>query len=71
MATETVKLRIEGMGCDGCVAAVDEALRKLPGVSQVRVDLAAGTAEVEAERSIDRAALVAAVDGAGYDARIA
>ena len=71
MATETLRLRIEGMGCDGCVAAVDEALRALPGVSRVRIDLAAGTAEVEVERPIDRAALVAAVDGAGYDAAIA
>ncbi len=71
MAAETVKLRVEGMGCDGCVAAVDEALRKLPGVARVRVELAAGTAEVELARPADLAPLLAAIDRAGYDARVA
>ena len=71
MAAETVRLVIEGMGCDGCVAAVDEALRKVPGVRRVRVDLAAGSAEVEAEAPVAAAPLVEAVDRAGYDAKVA
>ena len=71
MAAETVRLMIEGMGCDGCVAAVDEALRTVPGVRHVRVDLAAGSAEVEAEAPVAAAPLVAAVDRAGYDAKVA
>jgi copper chaperone CopZ len=71
MAVETVRLRIEGMGCDGCVAAVDDALRTLPGVTRVDVDLAAGTAEVELERPADPAPLLAAIAGAGYDAAVA
>ena len=71
MTAETVRLRIEGMGCDGCVAAVDEALRKVPGVRRVTVDLAAGRAEVEVEAPADTAPLLAAVERAGYDAAIA
>jgi Cu+-exporting ATPase len=71
MAVETVRLRIEGMGCDGCVAAVDEALRKVAGVRRVAVDLAAGSAEVEVEQPAAPAALLEAVDRAGYDAKIA
>ena len=68
MATETVTLRVEGMGCEGCVTAVHEALSRLPGVHRVTVTLDAGRAEVEAEAPADRQAMVAAVDRAGYDA---
>ena len=68
MATETVRLRIEGMGCDGCVTAVHNALSRLPGVLEVTVALDQGTATVEAEAPADRQAMVAAVDHAGYEA---
>lgn len=70
MTAETVRLRIEGMGCDGCVAAVDEALRKVPGVRRVTVDLAAGRAEVEVQPPAYTEPLLAAVERAGYDATI-
>lgn len=68
MAMETVRLRIEGMGCEGCVATVREALAALPGVRRVAVALDQGTAEVEAESPADRGVLVAAIEAAGYDA---
>lgn len=71
MAGEIVRLRVDGMGCEGCVAAVTEALRQVPGVQRVKVELAAGTAEVEAVPPVDAAWLLAAVDRAGYDATLA
>lgn len=66
--TEKLELVIEGMGCEGCVAAVEKALRAVPGVRTVTVDLAAGRATVEHDGA-DRAALLRAVEKAGYDAR--
>ena len=71
MAGEIVRLRIEGMGCDGCVAAVSEALGQVPGVHRVSVELEAGSAEVEIAPPADAALLVAAVERAGYDAAVA
>lgn len=65
---ERVDLVIEGMGCEGCVQAVRTALEKVPGVRVVQVDLAAGRATVEHERA-EVAALVRAIEKAGYDAR--
>ncbi len=65
---ERIDLVIEGMGCEGCVQAVRTALEKVPGVRAVQVDLAAGRATVEHER-VEAAALVRAVEKAGYDAR--
>lgn len=71
MAGEIVRLRVEGMGCEGCVAAVTEALRQVEGVQRVRVMLDPGTAEVEVAAPVDAAKLLAAVDRAGYDAALA
>ena len=65
--TETVDLRISGMTCGNCVAHVTKALDAVPGVKGVDVDLE-GTATVTAKQGISRAALVAAVDDAGYSA---
>lgn len=71
MTAETVRLHIEGMGCDGCVAAVEDALRKVPGVRRVTVDLAGAAADVELEGPMDSAPLLAAIDEAGYVASLA
>ena len=53
-ATTTIRLRVDGMGCDGCVASVRDALQAVQGVTRAEVDLRRGMAEVEAARG-DRA----------------
>ena len=64
-----VRLSIEGMTCASCVARVEKALKKVPGVSSAEVNLATETAEVRlAGAGADVAALTAAVAGAGYAA---
>jgi Cu+-exporting ATPase len=57
---------VEGMTCASCVARVEKALRRVPGVVEATVNLATETASVTAEVDTPRAALVAAVEGAGY-----
>lgn len=61
-------LRITGMTCNGCVRHVDKALRAVPGVTAVEVDLARGTAKVVHDESAQVPAMVAAVESAGYEA---
>ena len=63
------RLAVTGMTCEGCVNAVTRVLSRVPGATQVRVDLAAGRAEVAG--SADPAALLAAVRKAGYGAELA
>lgn len=65
---DKIELEIEGMGCEGCVAAVEKALRAVPRVRSVTVDLKAGRATIEHD-GVDPAALLRAVEKAGYDAR--
>jgi len=59
-------LKITGMNCQHCVRSATQALEAVPGVTGVQVDLASGLAQVEG--AADPAALVAAVQGAGYSA---
>ena len=66
-ATETFD--VIGMTCGHCVQAVTEELRRIDGVTRVDVDLAAGTATVESSTPLDRSAVEAAVDEAGYELR--
>ena len=59
-------LKVEGMMCGHCKAHVEKALMGVPGVEQAEADLEKKTATVTG--SADRAALIAAVKEAGYDA---
>jgi Cu+-exporting ATPase len=67
-----VVLPIEGMSCASCVANVEGALRQLPGVREVRVNLATEQATVEYDPSaVDLVALRRAVEEIGYGVRTA
>jgi len=60
---------IEGMTCASCVARVEKALKKVPGVLNAEVNLATEKAEVTlGSKDADVGTLVAAVEQAGYTA---
>ncbi len=60
-------LGIEEMTCASCVSRVEKAIRAVPGVAEVAVDLVDGTARV---RGGDPQAAIAAVVDQGYPARL-
>ena len=60
-----LKLAIEGMTCASCVARVEKALRKIPGVRDASVNLATETATVDAPE-VAPDTLLQAVTQAGY-----
>lgn len=63
----TVTLKVEGMNCEHCQAAVTKALRGVAGVLDADVSLQRNEARVTYDPGrADVASLVAAVDGAGY-----
>ena len=59
-------IAIEGMHCQHCVKAVNDALAAVPGVEAVEVSLEKKQATVKGQ-SLDAAALQAAVEDTGFD----
>ena len=59
-----IEIRVTGMSCQHCVAAVKRALESVPGVTGVRVELESGLARVQGEA--EAAPLERAVIDAGY-----
>jgi len=69
MMSDTIQLKVEGMTCMHCVAAVRKALAAVDGVEEVvDVSLDAGSATVRGNARSDE--LIAAVKQAGYTASI-
>lgn len=64
---QTKTYTVIGMTCSHCVNSVGSEIGKIPGVTDVQVDLANGTATVTSDRPLDDAAVAAAVDEAGYE----
>lgn len=67
-AAESVELTILGMSCGHCVRAVSEALAAVPGVRVTAVAVGSARIEVEEPGAVARA--IAAIDGAGFEARV-
>jgi copper chaperone len=62
-----VKLQVTGMTCDGCAKAVERVIKAQDPRASVTVDL--GSGRVEADTAAAPAALVAAIEAAGYGAK--
>jgi copper chaperone len=66
------KLHVTGMTCGHCQAKVEQALKGIAGVYSAVVDLQDGEAEIDFnDDSVTTQQLVAAVEQAGYKARLA
>jgi len=69
MSKRRTELNIRGMTCASCVARVENALKRVPGVTSANVNLATERATVMYDPSTtDLSSLLDAVDIAGYDA---
>ncbi len=64
----TIELNVQDMTCGACVKHVTQALSPLAGVESVEVDLQTGRVRVSG--TPDSAALLAALDDAGYPAQL-
>ena len=66
-AATSFELPIEGMTCASCVARVEKAIARVPGVTRSSVNLATEKASIEAESLQAQAAVADAVRAAGYE----
>lgn len=69
MSTQTISVGVQGMTCGHCVRSVDEELRAIPGVTDVKVDLVSGATSqvtITSDEPISDDAIKGAVEEAGY-----
>jgi Cu+-exporting ATPase len=59
-------IKVQGMSCKHCVMHVTEALKEVPGVTDVVVSLEDGTATVDTNAPITNEVLAAAITDVGY-----
>ena len=64
----THDIAIDGMTCASCVARVERALKRVPGVDQADVNLATNRARVTLNQPLPPETLATAIRDAGYDA---
>jgi copper chaperone len=61
------KIKIKGMSCNHCVAAVTKALNEIEDIQEIKVDLSKGEATFEEVRPVDMSIVREAVKKAGYE----
>ncbi|MFI6313126.1 heavy-metal-associated domain-containing protein [Nocardia fusca] len=62
----TTTVTVTGMTCGHCVSSVREEVGRIDGVASVDVDLASGLVTIAGAAPVEREAIAAAVDEAGY-----
>ncbi len=66
---ENTVIKIGGMSCQGCVKNINGVLGALAGVASAEVSLEAAEAKVAFDpQMVSRAALLEAIEDAGFDA---
>ena len=63
-----VVIEVSGMSCQHCVAAVQRAVHTVHAGAAVKVDLASGRVEIDADAA-EAAPMRAAIEAEGYAAR--
>jgi copper chaperone len=61
------EIKVKGMSCGHCAAAVTRALQGLPGVSEVTVDLASGRVTYQSAAPVPPEVLARVIRVAGYE----
>ncbi|WP_430253916.1 heavy metal translocating P-type ATPase [Neorhizobium sp. DAR64872/K0K18] len=68
-AGNQARYKVGGMDCASCATKIDTAVRRMPGVEDVSVSVAAGTMTVSHNDSVDLSAVEKRVSGLGYPLR--
>lgn len=67
--SETLVFDVKGMTCDHCVHAVTNAVKEVPGVTDVNVELATNSATVGGQ-GFDVRKIIEAIEEEGYEAAV-
>ncbi len=59
-------VKIEGMSCMHCVKTVEKALKDIPAVKSVKVDLEEKTAQIISKKEIEKSIIEKVIEEAGF-----
>lgn len=65
---QTTEFQVTGMTCGHCESAVRGEVSQVPGITDVEVSAQTGVLRVTTSDAVDTAAVIAAVEEAGYEA---
>lgn len=63
-------IHVEGMTCPLCTMAIKKSLKKLDGVTKVKVKLNTKKATIHFDKNVTKEALLEAIKDAGYSGKI-
>ncbi len=61
-----INIKVSGMSCSHCARRIEEAIRGVSGVKEVKVELESGRVWVGASDGVKKEDVVRAVEQAGY-----
>ncbi len=61
------EIKVKGMSCGHCAAAVTRALQTLPGISEVQVNVTDGRVAYQSAGPVDPRELARVIEAAGYE----
>lgn len=61
----TITLQLDGLHCQHCVKSVENALKTLPTVANVQIDLSTQLAVIESQESMQT--LIETIENIGFD----
>ncbi|WP_182357661.1 heavy-metal-associated domain-containing protein [Tomitella gaofuii] len=68
MSTNTTEYQVTGMNCGHCETSIRAGVSEIPGVTDIDISAATGRLAVTTDKPVEDAAVLAAVDEAGYTA---
>lgn len=67
VSNKTLTIQVDGMTCTGCEATVENKIKGLPGVSNVKADHKKSFTKIEFDSSkVDKPTFVEAINSTGY-----
>lgn len=64
-----IEFKVNGMMCEGCEKRVQNVIKEIDGVIDVKADHKVGIVEINTEKEIDESIIKEAIEDIGYEVK--
>ncbi len=64
-----IEFKVNGMMCEGCEKRVQNVIKEIEGVIDVKADHKVGIVEINTEKEIDESIIKEAIEDIGYEVK--